>query len=342
MSLETGSTPRRSGGALGTAVILTLLLLGLLFGGIALFGDAADGEPSASLDIAPSSIIVQATSLSSDPTPARYAGTALVADSALLEATPDGLVPRIDGDGRSAMAAYARPFDPTDTRPRIAIVMLGVGIDPIGSAQALSRLPPEVTVGVAAFVPNGQDVIDAARRAGHEVLLEIPMDAGVSPNATPGPGVLLLGAADAENAGRLNWALSRFTGYVGVTNLLGEEFLASEAAMMPFLGALAHRGLLFLDGGGETSLALPVAARTGTVAAGGAVVLEGDRAAIEARLAELEARASSGGTAIGIASPFTETADVIALWATGLPERGLVLAPVTAVARMQTLPQGPL
>ena len=49
-----------------------------------------------------------------------YAGTALVADPALIEQTAAGPLPRIADDGRTPMQAYAPPVAPT-AKPRIAI-----------------------------------------------------------------------------------------------------------------------------------------------------------------------------------------------------------------------------
>lgn len=338
MSARSGGSDEGSGGgALGVAILATLAGITALIAAVAVFGSPGDGQPSVSLDIVALAPAPESQLLSANARIRRYAGETLVADPALLEATEEGLVPRITADGRTAIEAYGNPFDPAETRPRIAIVVLGVGIDPISSALALSRLPPQVSIAVAPFVPNGQDIVDAARRAGHEVLVEVPMETEGEANTAPGLGVLLLGANEEENTRRLNWALSRFTGYVGVTNLLGGQFLEEETSMVPFLTTLTNRGLLFLDGGSyPRSIALDVAARTQTTSAGATMVLDTVQQAdsIQLRLQQLEEAARAEGYAVGVAAPFIETADVIARWAVGLGERGMVLAPISAVARV--------
>ncbi len=62
--------------------------------------------------------------------------------------------------------------------------------------------------------------MNQARQSGHEVLLEVPMEPFDFPDSDPGPHTLRAGVDEDSNIQRLNWALSRFTGYAGVTNLL--------------------------------------------------------------------------------------------------------------------------
>ena len=68
-----------------------------------------------------------------------------------------------------------------------------------------------------------QGWIDMARAAGHEVLLETPMEPKDYPDNDPGPYTLLADGAPQETTRRLEWVLSRATGYFGVTNYLGSR-----------------------------------------------------------------------------------------------------------------------
>ena len=56
-------------------------------------------------------------------------------------------------------------------------------------------------------------------------------------------------AAVPETVKKLEWVLSRATGYFGVTNYLGSRFLTSDTGMNAFAGALRGRGLAFVDDG---------------------------------------------------------------------------------------------
>ena len=46
--------------------------------------------------------------------------------------------------------------------------------------------------------------------------------------------------------------LSRFQGYVGLTNFMGARFLANEASMQPLIREAAKRGLAYFDDGTST------------------------------------------------------------------------------------------
>ena len=48
---------------------------------------------------------------------------------------------------------------------------------------------------------------------------------------------------------RLQWLMSRYTGYVGVTNHMGAKFEAATDSFMPVLEELKRRGLLYVDDG---------------------------------------------------------------------------------------------
>jgi hypothetical protein len=141
-----------------------------------------------------------------------YAGTELVADPALIQMTGRGPLPRIAANGRTPMQAYAVPVADS-SKPRIAIVITGLGISAKATAAALAGLPPQVTL---AFVPYASDIqswVTQARRQGHEVLLEVPMEPFDFSDSDPGPHTLRVGIGEDANTDRLVWALTRFTGY---------------------------------------------------------------------------------------------------------------------------------
>jgi hypothetical protein len=70
-------------------------------------------------------------------------------DPRLVERTRYGLLPRIGPDGIRPAQIYARPAPPK-TRPRVAILVGGLGISQSATAEAIAKLPPEVTL---AFAP---------------------------------------------------------------------------------------------------------------------------------------------------------------------------------------------
>ncbi len=261
-----------------------------------------------------------------------YAGRALVADPALIENSPIGPLPRIADDGRKPMTAYAAPA--AAGKLRIAMVVSGLGNSAKATAAALASLPAGVTLGFAPYGSDVQSWVNQARGAGHEVLLQVPMEPFDFPDSDPGPNTLRAGADEDTNIQRLNWALSRFTGYAGVTNLLGQRFLSDSEALSPALTSLTRRGLYFYDNGqAPQSVAPNTAERVGAAFAQSAVTLDGIQTApeIDKQLSVLEEQARAHGSAIGSGFLYPVTVERIAVWAKGLQARGFVLVPVSAI-----------
>jgi polysaccharide deacetylase 2 family uncharacterized protein YibQ len=262
-----------------------------------------------------------------------FAGRALLADPALIEMTAQGPLPRIADNGRTPMSAYAPPVAP-GAHPKIALVISGLGISARETAAALDKLPPEVTLAFAPYADDTQRWVGEARRRGHEVLLEVPMEPDDFPDSDPGPHTLRASVSEESNTERLTWSLTRFTGYAGITNLLGGRFLADSDSVAPMMTFLARRGLMFFDSGPGTRSAAPdVARQTNTAYAQSNLTVDSIQTAMEidARLSDLEARARAGGSAAGTGFVYPITIDRVATWASGLSGRGFVLVPASSI-----------
>ena len=263
----------------------------------------------------------------------QFAGRALIADPALIENTPQGPLPRIADDGTTPMRAYAPPAL-SDGRPRIAIVVMGLGISAKATQTAIDGLPGGVTLAFAPYSGDVQRWAGEARRMGHEVLLEVPMEPYDFPDSDPGPHTLRSGTAEDSNTERLVWALTRFSGYAGVTNLLGGRFLSDAGSLEPMMTYLARRGLLFYDNGQAAHSAGPdVASRTGTAFAQADSTIDKIQTAMEIdhRLSALETIARTRGTASGAGFIYPVTIERVKSWAAGLGGRGFVLVPASAI-----------
>jgi uncharacterized protein len=262
-----------------------------------------------------------------------YAGRSLVADPALIETTAQGPLPKIGADGTPPSRAYAAPAG-DDGRPRIAIVISGLGMSAKMTSAALASLPPQVTLAFAPYAADVQRWVAEARREGHEVLLEVPMEPFDFPDSDPGSHTLRSGAGEDANTERLVWALTRFTGYTGVTNLLGGRFLSDAESLEPVMTYLARRGVLFYDNGAASHSAAPdVAARSGTAFAQATSTIDTIQTAMEIdrELSELENAARAHGSASGAGFLYPVTVERVAQWAQGLPGRGFVLVPASAI-----------
>lgn len=253
----------------------------------------------------------------------------------LVEQSSFGQLPKTGENGLRPIDAYARPASagPYGNKPRIVLIVGGMGVSQTSTNRAISNLPPDVTL---AFAPYGGSLdrwVARARREGHEVLLQVPMEPHGYPETKPGPHTLLTTARAKQNADSLKWALSRMTSYTGVMNYMGGRYLADEAAIKPFLTELTNRGLMFVDDGmNANSKVMTVGTQLGAHVVAGDIVIDRvrSRRQIAAALEELEKKAKADGIAIGIASAFRVTIDEIARWSAELDKRGIAIVPASA------------
>jgi hypothetical protein len=241
---------------------------------------------------------------------------------------------RTDGES-PAWRRHARPFDDPAGRPRIAVVVAGLGLSQAFTDTAIERLPGEVALAISPHAADPAGVAAAARADGHEVVLALPMEPLAYPEDDPGPNTLLTSLPPRQNLGRLDALLSAAEGYVGTISEMGARFTASPEAMRPVLRRLNEAGLLFVErrtaersaaGGVGREVGLPFLQSDRILDAGLAPEL------VDLRLVELEHLARDRGHAVAIVEPTPYLIERLAGWADGLPGKGFVLAPITAVA----------
>jgi len=251
----------------------------------------------------------------------------------LVENTRHGPLPVRGLDNRRPMDAYARPWSGA-RGARVAIVVGGLGLSQTGTQEALRKLPAEITL---AFAASGNSLgrwVQTARRAGHEVLLQVPMEPFDYPDIDPGPGTLTTAMPADTALETLHRAMGRMTNYTGIVNFMGGRFMATTQSFDPFLRELTNRGLLFLDDGSSAqSLTDRLAGELGVAYAAGDLRLDArvQRGTILERLDDLERLARRNGSAIGIASAFSESVEAIAAWSNEAKARGIEIVGVSAL-----------
>jgi uncharacterized protein len=263
-------------------------------------------------------------------------------DPGLVEDSPNGPLPIIGKDGRQAWQVYARPFDAKDPRPRVALIVTGIGLDQTLSQAALDRLPGTITLGFDPYAGNVKNNVATARSLGHETLLGLPLEPLDYPRQDPGPLTLLTSLDASQNTDRLAKLMGKATGYVGFAAIMGARFEAETSSLLPVLENLKRRGLMFADDKApEQSIVGPIAAQMKLAwAAGNAVIdSESDPAAINQALAGLETSAKRNGAALGIAALSPAVLDRVAAWLPSLDGKGIAIAPASAVANRQTAAQ---
>lgn len=348
----------------------SLLLIGGAVGAILFINDPSGGRPSVTVPISSlqdtNPIALDVTDSTAEPTinsddavlivedlvpaPAQSDALANVPDLVenrplddfevfidLLEEAKYGNIPRINAQGITPFEAYARPsLTPASANGRtlIAIVITGMGINEATTVDAIERLPENVTM---AFAPYGDTLERStllARRQGHEVLLEVPMEPFDYPQSDPGPNTLLTNQPARTNLDHLYWLMSRFGGYIGIVNNLGARFSSSAADFTPIMEELGTRGLAYLDDNSSNrslSRQLASANQVPFARANRALDSNPSRAAILAALSALEEEAASSGAGVGIISALPVSISTITSWAADLEDRNVVLVPISAL-----------
>jgi uncharacterized protein len=258
-------------------------------------------------------------------------------DQKFVEMTPHGPIPKVAADGERPAEAFAQPVKPIPGKPdapRVALIVGGLGVSASVTSDAISKLPGAVTL---AFMPYSYDVdhlAGRARRGGHEVLLQAPMEPFGYPDNDSGPQTLLTSLTPEQNLERLYWLMSRFHGYVGIAGAMGARFTASEQSFAPILRETAKRGLIFVDDSANPrSVAARIAGADNLPFVKADIIVDAvpTPTEIDHALGRLEMAAREHGVVVGISSALPVSIERIAKWAKAAEARGLQLVPITAV-----------
>jgi uncharacterized protein len=253
----------------------------------------------------------------------------------ISEVTPEGVLPVVKGNMKPS-SLYARPVPMGvvhSEAPKIVIVLGGLGISNKLTQRAIKELPADVTLAFAPYGDNLQESVNDARREGHEVFLQVPLEPMGYPATNPGPKTLLSESGEEENIASLHWHMTRFAGYAGVINYMGGKFLTQEGSSKVLLRELRKRGLLFVeDGSVSNSMVDAVAQSMNGKAKRADQVIDADPNpdAILTALKRLEKEAEQNGIAIGSGSGLAVTIDTLRDWSKDAAERGIVIIPMSA------------
>lgn len=262
-------------------------------------------------------------------------------EPALLRDSPYGAVPRLSADRKRApWQVYAAPFEANDTRPRISVVVTGLGLAKDVTERAIATLPSQISLGFSPYAAETPTAVAAARQRGHEALLDLALEPVNYPTVDPGPATLVSTYSATDNVARLDWVLARAQGTIGVIAQFGDSFGASAMAMAPVAQALRERGLMYVDNRASDHPAMVRLSRDFAVpwAFADASVPVGSADEAEALVATLHAleKATAKQRSVMALVPVSPVAIVtLANWAKTVEPRGFALAPVSAIANRQ-------
>ncbi len=264
-------------------------------------------------------------------------------DPALLEKNPDGTLgklPVIAKDGRMARTVYARPTADTGDKPKVAVIVSGLGLSRAVTMAAIRQLPGAVTLAFDVYAPGLDKWVARARKSGHEVLLTLPMEPDDFPYEDPGPLGLFSNLDEKANLSRLKSMLERMPGYVGLLTVMGSKFSSVETLIKPVLEVLNKRGLIIVDGsGGKNSAIRKITKEIGLPHAFGELMIGENlsQAAVEEQLSKFESTIRDRSSSLVIASPSPSALNNLSFWVKGLKDSGIVLAPVSAITDKQAV-----
>jgi polysaccharide deacetylase 2 family uncharacterized protein YibQ len=295
---------------------------------------SASSEPAT----APETTAEAAPPAPTSPAPGTSLGSAATTEAVTAPTTTQTAVatPPAPASTEPPWKKFARAFPADDPRPRVSLVVTGLGLTAAQTQAAIDQLPPEITLAFSPYSGEMQDWVAKARAAGHEVLIELPMEPINYPADDPGPQALLASLAPAENLKRLEWVLARSDVIAGLVANMGSRFQASARLIRPVLTRLAEKGYLYIDNrSGPTSVVSEVAASIDLPWTYNTrfIDAEATRVSIDGRLQQLERTAREKGFALGLAQAYPVTIERVAAWARSLEVKGLALAPASALAK---------
>ncbi len=248
----------------------------------------------------------------------------------LLRQTGAGSLP-IRAGGKEAWKAYQRPASVAQTKPgaKIAVVVTNLGLSTDGTAAAINKLPADISLSFSPYASGLSEQMRKAREAGHEVLLDLPLEPVNFPAHDAGPLAVLQSHSPGEAIGHLDTVLGKAGGYVGLAAPLRSPVTATESWPL-MLQELKDRGLLMVGDGlvGIEDKAMPAAAQ---------VTLVADetpfRTAIDAKLARVLATAQRDGSAIIYIQARPISFERVLAFIASFPEKNVTLVPVSALVR---------
>nr|WP_298686750.1 divergent polysaccharide deacetylase family protein [uncultured Dongia sp.] len=227
---------------------------------------------------------------------------------------------------------FARPALFLGTKPRIGVVVVGLGLNRGVTGAAIADLPPEITLSFSPYAPDLAAWIDAAHAYGHEVMIDLPLEPRNYPQDDPGPLGLLTALNAAENLRRLDQLLGLGEGVVGVATPFGDRFLGDSTALKPILSELGQRGLGFIAtsaGSVETASAGLADAPLRSVA-DIAIPQDESRLALAGRIDAVLAQARDKQRVLVVVQPYPLSIAALTSLAPAAKDRGLVLVPASS------------
>ena len=221
------------------------------------------------------------------------------------------------------------------------ILHAAIIIDDLGgnlaAARQLLALPYSLTFSVLPHLRESVETAEEACRAGHEVILHLPMEPEPGSHASPGMGEIRVGMTSFEVEQILRSDLASVPHAVGVNNHMGSRATADPRLMTAVMRSLAGRHLYFVDSRTTAaSVAFEAARQQGLPSFYRSVFLD-DTESVPYTLGQLRQFRrvlEEQGTALAIGHPYPTTIAALAKFLPQLESDGVQLAPASRLMRL--------
>ena len=247
-----------------------------------------------------------------------------------------GLILPKKKDGRfTPFSVYKKPFELDRSKKSFAIIVSNYGLSKDLSKKIIDLLPRKVSVALSPYADSADEWQKMARKSGHEVWLELPIETQAYPYIDPGSKGLMGDASLGYNQDRLIWLLGRTSGYAGI--VAQTDSVVENAAPMfkSLFSNIFDRGLGYIElnsertGGLIQNLAEDERMPYAQSAAKTKIANEQDRI-----FDSLEQLININMQTLITVEPTPSNLEKLAQWIDDLQEKGYVLAPASAFADM--------
>lgn len=251
----------------------------------------------------------------------------------LAEKSEFGYLPKISSDGTKPWKYYSKRVTIQNNKPMIAIIVTGLGSNKKISELAL-RLPEAINLSFSPYAKDLSSWMISGRTSGHELLIDLPMEASNYPVSDPGPLGLLISKDQAENEIKIKKLMAHNFGYVGFVTPQDEVFLDNNELFKSLLQVLSGRGLMLVIGrqpAKDDTREMIEKGNTASTIIDTIIDEELTPTAIQAHLSLLEQTAKQRGYAVGITKAYPVTIKQLDAWAAKAEENGFNLVPVSQI-----------
>jgi polysaccharide deacetylase 2 family uncharacterized protein YibQ len=221
------------------------------------------------------------------------------------------------------------------------ILHAAIIIDDLGenleAARQLLALPYPLTCSVLPHLRDSMETAREARRAGHEVMLHLPMEPEAGFHASPGEGEIRVGMSSFEIEHVLQSDLASVPQAVGVNNHMGSRATAHPRLMAAVMRSLADHHLYFVDSRTTpASVALEAARQQGIPAFYRSVFLDNTESLpyTLGQLRQFRGVLEDQGAALAIGHPYPTTIAALARFLPELERDNVELAPASRLLQL--------